>query len=106
MFGLMCMTIGEVQSLLDYSATDPDYRLASKQLESVAHDIVFDALFPLAVRSQSEAPAWPAAVLLWRRKPKCRKPCVKAVRELLDSWDVSIEEVPFYLEPLQGQDLL
>ncbi len=91
------MTIAEIQSLLDYNAEDPDYLRASKLLEHEPDDNVFDALFPLTTRRPSEAPVWPAAVLLLRRKPRCRKLCAQAVRELLDCWDVSLKEVPFYL---------
>ena len=96
-FGPLRMTIAEIQSLLDHNAEDPDYLRASKLLEHEPDDNVFDALFPLATRRPSDAPVWPAAVLLFRRKPRCRKLCAQAVRELLDCWDVSLEEVPFYL---------
>jgi len=100
------MTIAQIQALLDYNPADPDYLQASKLLEHESDEKAFDALFPLAVRSQEEAPAWPAAVLLWRRKPKCRKPCARAVAELLDDWDVSIEEVLFYLVSQFGAQMV
>jgi hypothetical protein len=42
-------------------------------------------------------PAAPAALLLRRVNPKCPISCRDAIQEMLTDWDVSIEEVPFYL---------
>jgi hypothetical protein len=57
----------------------------------------FDILFPVAVKPQWDAPSYFAALLLRELSPACPLSCEDAVRALLPEWDVSIEEVPFYL---------
>jgi hypothetical protein len=57
----------------------------------------FDILFPVAVKQQWNAPSYTAALLLRELSPACPFSCEDAVRALLPEWDVSIEEVPFYL---------
>jgi hypothetical protein len=57
----------------------------------------FHALFHFAAHSQSLGPAAPAAWLLRHVNPSCPVSCREATQELLRDWDVSIEEVPFYL---------
>jgi len=57
----------------------------------------FDILFAVAVKPQWEAPSYTAALLLRELSPACPLDCEDAVRALLSDWDVSIEEVPFYL---------
>lgn len=91
------MNIQEVRSRLDYDSRDPDYRNTADLLKSEPDEVVFEALFPIAVHSQSAGPAWPAAILLCGRRPRCPLSCQEAIRALLNDWDVSIEEVPFYL---------
>lgn len=65
---------------------------------------VFHLLFQFAAHSQNTGPAAPAAWLLRRLNPKCPVACRKAVSEMLQDWDVSIEEVPFYLAEQFGSD--
>ena len=52
-----------------------------------------------AVRSQwvGDFPVLDAALLLEELGPACPVSCEDAVRALLPEWDVSIEQVPFYL---------
>lgn len=58
----------------------------------------FDILFPIAVKKQGKGfPVCDAAILLRELSPECPISCEDAVRTLLPNWDVSIEEVPFYL---------
>jgi hypothetical protein len=64
----------------------------------------FHALFQLAVHSQTHGPAAPAALLLRRLNPSCPIPCQQAIQAMLTDWDVSIEEVPFYLAAQFGTD--
>lgn len=67
------------------------------ELRRLSPDKQFALLWPLATSSQSRAPAYPAAVLLHRLNPPCSLSCTDAVAALLPDWDISIEEVPWYL---------
>src|SRR6266542_2212133 len=58
---------------------------------------LFRGLFPLAADSQTNSPAFPAAWLLYKLKPDCLISCREAIAALLPEWDISIEEVVFYL---------
>ena len=69
----------------------------AERLSRTDSTIAFHALFPFAAHSQDCGPAAPAAWLLRRVNPKCPISCREAVQEMLTDWDVSIEEVPFYL---------
>src|SRR4051794_39619373 len=69
------------------------------ELSGVPADTLFDALFPMAVREQGAAngPVAMSAYVLHAMNPTCPLPVDDAVAALLSSWDVSIEEVPWYL---------
>src|SRR5436190_128401 len=69
----------------------------AETLQHIESTTAFRALFPFAAHSQENGPAAPAAWLLRRVNPKCPILCRQAVEEMLTDWDVSIEEVPFYL---------
>lgn len=58
---------------------------------------LFRVLFPLAVSSQSRAPAYSAAWLLYNLKPACPISFRQAIGAFLYDGDVSIEEPVFYL---------
>lgn len=66
----------------------------------------FEILFPVAVKPQPEAPSYDAALFLRELSPACSLSCEDAVRALLPGWDVSIEEVPFYLASKFGPGLI
>ena len=68
-----------------------------ERLRQTDSTVAFNALFTIASHSQDRGPAAPAALLLWRVNPKCPISCQEALMEMLDEWDISIEEVPFYL---------
>jgi len=59
--------------------------------------VVFRGLFPLAAASQERGPACSAAWLLYKLRPQCLISCREAITALLPEWDVSIEEVVFYI---------
>jgi hypothetical protein len=94
------MTADEIRTEIDrVCRRDWDVELAPllehlRQFDSIA---TFHALFQFAAHSQVTGPAAPAALLLWRLNPLCPLSCRQAVEEMLTDWDVSIEEVPFYL---------
>lgn len=61
---------------------------------------VFEAYFPVAAK---DAPgSHQAATVLFFLRTECPIPCKDAVRALLDGWDVSLEELPYYLERCFG----
>jgi hypothetical protein len=78
---------------------DFDKELAplAERLRHADSTTAFAALFPFAAHSQDHGPAAPAAWLLRRVNPKCPITCRDAIHEMLTDWDVSIEELPFYL---------
>ena len=68
-----------------------------EQLRGLDDTQQFEILFPVAIKSQHHAPSCPASELLRQLSPACPLSCEDAVRALLSEWDVSIEEVPFYI---------
>ncbi len=86
----------EIERILD---RNPEKELAAlaDRLFRTEGEKVFRALFPIASRSQSLGPAAGAAWLLRHVNPRCPLTCLDATRDLLRDWDISIEEVPFYL---------
>src|SRR4051812_35442915 len=77
-------------------------------LADVPGPVIFDALFPIAVREQGVAsgPVAFSAVALHTLNPPCRLSVDDAVASLLPSWDISIEEVPWYLAKQFGGDAI
>jgi hypothetical protein len=77
-------------------------------LQGVSGPVIFDALFPIAVREQGPAsgPVAFSAVVLHALNPPCRLSVDDAVASLLPSWDISIEEVPWYLAKQFGRDAI
>jgi len=59
--------------------------------------LVFHGLFPLASASQERGPAATASWLLYKINPPCLISCREAILALLPEWDVSIQEVVFYI---------
>jgi len=70
-----------------------------EQLRALPDEQQFRILFPLAVKSQyhGDFPVLDAAILLEKLSPECPISCEDAVSALLPEWDVSIEQVAFYL---------
>ena len=75
-----------------------------EQLRRLGDKQQFEALFPVSVKKQWDAPAYDAAILLRELSPDCPITCEEAVRALLPSWDVSLEQVPFYLATRFGSE--
>lgn len=76
----------------------------AERLRQTESATAFRALFPFAAHSQELGPAAPAAWLLLEVNPKCPITLREAVGELLSDWDISIEEVPFYLAEQFGAE--
>ena len=77
-----------------------------QELVNVPGDIIFNALFPIAIREQAvgSGPVALSAYVLYSLNPTCGFSVEEAVSSLLDSWDISIEEVPWYLANQFGRD--
>lgn len=73
------------------------FRRVRERLRGFEDRARFDILFPISVKAQWNAPSAPAAQLLRELSPVCPLSCEEAVRALLSDWDISIEEVPFYI---------
>jgi hypothetical protein len=73
------------------------FRLMREQLRGLDDVQQFEILFPIAVKAQHHAPSWPAAKLLRELSPACPLSCEDAIKALFPEWDISIEEVPFYI---------
>lgn len=75
-----------------------------ERMRQLDDDELFHLLFPLATSGQWECPlAYSAALLLYQIKPACPISCKDALRGLFGNWDVSIEEVPWYLRDVFGR---
>ena len=71
-----------------------------RDLESVDPQLVFDTLFPISIKNQraENGPVAFSAYALHGLNPPCPLTCVEAVDALIDNqWEISIEEVPWYL---------
>jgi hypothetical protein len=77
-----------------------------ERLREMDSSAVFEAIFPVAAAAQSKGPAYRAACLLFVLKPGCPIPCKEAIRALLPDWDISIEEVPWYLALWFGRETM
>jgi hypothetical protein len=84
------------QSLREHDAV---LARVGEELRALPQEQQFRILFPIAVKSQDHGifPVLDAATLLHRLSPECPVSCEDAVRALLPGWDISIEQVPFYL---------
>jgi hypothetical protein len=75
-----------------------------ERMRQLDDDEAFNLLFPLATSAQWDCPlAYSAALLLYQIRPACPVPCKEALRALFGNWDVSIEEVPWYLRDAFGR---
>jgi hypothetical protein len=77
-----------------------------EKLRQLLDEQQFQILFPIAVKSQSHGdfPVLDAAILLHRLSPECPVSCENAMMALLPEWDVSIEQVVFYLAARFGSE--
>ena len=93
------MDAAQVVERVGRAQSGRDIKPLVADLADVPAPVIFDALFPIAVREQGEAsgPVAMSAVALLALNPPCRLSVDEAVGSLLPSWDMSIEEVPWYL---------
>lgn len=100
------MNAAQVIERVGRAKSGRDLKPLVADLAGVPAPVVFDALFPIAVREQGEAsgPVAMSAYALHALNPPCRLSIDDAVSSLLPSWDISIEEVPWYLAKQFGRD--
>lgn len=98
------MTIDELTDSVREATRADSWPALVERLRLLDEDEVFRLLFPLATSAQWDCPlAYSAALLLYQVKPTCPIPCEEAVKGLFGNWDVSIEEVPWYLGDVFGR---
>ncbi len=67
----------------------------------------FATIFAHSVERQSmDAAVYDAAKLLYESNVTCRLDCDSAILAMLSSWDISIEEVPWYLANQFGAEVI
>src|SRR5579862_2869235 len=79
----------------------------TKPPEDWDHELIFCQARERLRRLKDEDLRFPvcdSAILLRELSPDCPVSCEEAVRAMLPSWDISIEEVPFYLAARFGTD--
>jgi hypothetical protein len=76
-------------------------------LAAFPESIICEALLPIAAQRQRVGVGvLQAAQTLFILFPRCPWTCQEAVRMLLDEWDISLEEVPWYLASVFPEDEL
>jgi hypothetical protein len=99
------MTIDELEAAVCEANRAGEWPALVERLRRLDAEELFRLLFPLATSAQRVCPlAYSAALLLYQIKPISPLPCREAVRGLLGGWDISIEEVPWYLDEVYGRN--
>ena len=92
-----------------HAAFDEACEQLCQQMRQAENRDVFNVLFPLACsrfEPMSGMPAF-AAHLLFYMKPACPISCTDAIRRVSQSeWDLSLEEVPWYLADFFGHSAI
>jgi hypothetical protein len=69
-----------------------------QELRKVEGKILFEILFPIAISERSDGANAIAGLALVALEPKCPISCKEAIELISNSrWDISNQEVPFYL---------
>jgi hypothetical protein len=98
------MNRNDIQALLRERG---EYEQIRSRLQTADPAELFYALFPLAVSRQWDEPAaYFAARLLYDLRPPCLLSCDAAIQATFATWDVSIEEVPWYLVTQFGKAVI
>jgi hypothetical protein len=100
------MDAAQVIERVDRAKSGRDLKPLVADLAGAPAPVIFDALFPIAVREQGpgSGPVAMSAYALHALNPSCPLPVDDAVSSLLPSWDISIEEMPWYLAKQFGRD--
>jgi hypothetical protein len=77
-------------------------------LGSASPEELFWGLYPSFIAQPIESRRYPqqalAGSLLLRLRPPCPIPTLEALRDVLGGWEVSVEELPWYLAVACGED--
>lgn len=96
------------QIIVETLSSTPSPRQLAQSIDLLRRfddDELFNTLFFLSIRRQgSGLPVAYAAVALNTLNPKCPITLTEAIEALLPAWDISIEEVVFYLGKQFGRD--
>lgn len=95
----------EIVAALATVKSSRDLRKLLPDLKSVDPELLFRTLFPIAARSQGDGPVAFSAVAIYKLNPPCLLTPVEAITQMIElDWDISIEEVPWYLANQFGDE--
>jgi hypothetical protein len=75
----------------------------AKKLSVFPQKALFDTLFDISTKPQWVGPSACASCMLLLLNPKCTVDVKTAIERTLEEWDVSLEELPFYLAQQFGK---
>jgi hypothetical protein len=94
----------EILDVLHSAQGQRDLPRMVAELRKFTEAQLFETLFPLCIREQSIGSRVAfAAYAIHQLNPKCELAAINGYEMLLDSWDISIEEVVFYLAKQFGR---
>jgi hypothetical protein len=95
------------KQIIDILKTDnstKDHPRVVEELRGFTEEDLFQTLFYTCIRRQGEGlPVAPSAYAINELNPKCLIPLKEAIEKMLPEWDISIEEVVFYLAKQFGK---
>ncbi len=98
---LISMNRDDVLPLVRSTKDDEMYKQLREALRQMDEVELFHGLYWVAVETPYQTPSFPiyyAGNLLFDLNPTCQISCEEAVRAMLSpGWDISLEEVPWYL---------
>ena len=97
------MNQDEIRIALVKAVEENRVRDLVSELSNMDETELFNGLYPIAIDAQWHGPSVAAAWMLVALEPTCPLTCEEAIRAMLPDWDVSIEEVPFYLTTQFGK---
>lgn len=97
----------EIIARVSKAKTQSDLPNLIRDLACVDQTLLFDTLFPVSIRRQGidNGPVAFSAYVIHAINPPCRLPPSEALSQMVQhEWDISIEEVPWYLANQFGAD--
>jgi hypothetical protein len=96
----------EIIERINHARALRDLKPLIQDLSTVSSEVIFRTLFPIAIRAQGakSGPVAMSAYILDALNPPCPLQVDDAVASLLSEWDISIQEVPWYLVKQFGAD--
>jgi hypothetical protein len=95
----------EIKETLLAAKSLRDIPAVANKLREYPDEVLFNNLFFTSVEKQEKGkPVAFAAYVLNELNPKCSLTCEQAIKSLLSSWEISIEEVVYYLAKQFGKE--